>query len=178
MQPYFVNNFEMIGLKATLLKFGSQGEKTGWTYVLIPSKIAEKIKPGNKKSFRVKGSVDELKIAAVSLLPLGGGDFIMPVNATMRKAIRKNNGAAVVLEIEEDKAPVKLSAALLACLDDDPEGKTYFSKLPRSHQQYYSKWIESAKTDETKTKRIAACINAFANKLTFSQMMQMHKKLT
>jgi hypothetical protein len=166
----------MIGFKTTLLKFDKQGEKTGWTYILIPSKIAEKIKPGNKKSFRIKGKIDELKIKSVALLPMGGGDFIMPVNATIRKAIKKNKGATVIIEMEEDKAAVKLSAALLACLEDDPDSKSYFSKLPGSHQNYYSKWIESAKTDATKTKRIATCINAFANKLTFSQMMQTHKK--
>ena len=166
----------MIGFKTTLLKFDKQGEKTGWTYILIPSKIAGKIKPGNKKSFRIKGKIDELKIKSVALLPMGGGDFIMPVNATMRKAIKKNKGATVIIEMEEDKAAPKLSAALLACLEDDPGSKSYFSKLPGSHQNYYSKWIESAKTDATKTKRIATCINAFANKLTFSQMMQMHKK--
>ncbi len=166
----------MIGFKATLLKFDKQGEKTGWTYVLIPQKIAEKIKPANKKSFRIKGRIDEFKIKSVALLPMGGGDFIMPVNAIMRKAIKKSKGATVVLEMEEDKAELKLSAELLACLADEPEAKAYFNSLPRSHQQYYSKWIESAKTDSTKTKRIATCINAFANKLSYSQMMQLQKK--
>lgn len=166
----------MIGFKTTLLKFDKQGEKTGWTYILIPNKIVEKIKPGNKKSFRVKGKIDELKIKSVSLLPMGGGDFIMPVNATMRKAIKKNKGAVVTIEMEEDNAIIKLSAGLLACLDDDPESKSYFNNLAPSHQHYYSKWIESAKTDATKIKRIALCINAFGKGLSYAQMMQLQKK--
>ncbi|MFT3911250.1 MAG: YdeI/OmpD-associated family protein [Ferruginibacter sp.] len=166
----------MIGFKTTLLKFDKQGEKTGWTYILIPNKIAEKIKPGNKKSFRIKGKIDEFKIKSVALLPMGGGDFIMPVNATMRKAIKKNNGASVTVEMEIDKAPLKLSPGLMACLEDDPDSKSYFDKLAPSHQQYYSKWIESAKTDATKTKRIALCITAFANKLSYPEMMRLQKK--
>jgi len=48
--------------------------------------------------------------------------------------------------------------------------------LPGSHQQYFSRWIESAKTDATKTKRIAMAINAFSKKLGYSQMMQLQKK--
>lgn len=166
----------MIGFKTTLLRFDRQGEKTGWTYILIPAKIAEKIKPDTKRSFRIKGKIDDFKIKSVALMPMGGGDFIMPVNATMRKAIKKTNGAKVVIEMEEDKAQVKLSAELLACLADEPEATTYFNSLPKGHQQYYSKWIETAKTQATKTKRIATVINAFVNKLSYPQMMQLHRK--
>jgi hypothetical protein len=45
----------MIKFTATLLKFDKQGEKTGWTYIEIPADLAQKLKPGNKKIFRVKG---------------------------------------------------------------------------------------------------------------------------
>jgi hypothetical protein len=166
----------MIGFKTTLLKFDKQGEKTGWTYILIPFKIAEKIKPGTKTSFRVKGKIDDHKIKSVALLPMGGGDFIMPVNATMRKAIKKTKGGTVIMELEKDTAPLKLSAELLACLEDEPEAKAYFDTLPGSHRQYFSKWIESAKTEATKTKRIATVVIAFANKLTYPQMLQLHRK--
>lgn len=166
----------MIGFKAKLMRFDKQGEKTSWTYILIPGKIADKIKPGTRRSFRIKGSIHDHELRSVALIPMGGGDFILPVNASMRKAIQKNKGDVVEIEMEEDKSPVRLSASLLECLDDEPESKAYFSKLPASHQQYYSKWIESAKTDVTKTKRIAAAIHAFSNKLTYAQMIQLQRK--
>ena len=166
----------MISFKTTLLKFDRQGEKTGWTYITIPQKITQELKPGNKKSFRVKGTIDEHAIRSVALLPMGEGEFIMPVNATMRKAILKRKGDTVKLALELDHAVLKISAALLACLEDEPDATEYFKKLPGSHQQYYSKWIESAKTDATKTKRIALAINAFSKKMSFSQMMQLRKK--
>ena len=46
----------MIKFTATILKFDKQGEKTGWTYIIIPSEMAQQLYPGNKKSFRVKAS--------------------------------------------------------------------------------------------------------------------------
>ncbi|MEI9933350.1 MAG: DUF1905 domain-containing protein [Ferruginibacter sp.] len=69
------------------MKFGEQGEKTGWSYILVKKEIAEKLKPGNKKSFRVKGKLDEYSIKGIALVPMGEGNFIMAINATMRKAM-------------------------------------------------------------------------------------------
>ena len=166
----------MIVFKTILLKFDKQGEKTGWTYITIPQKIADKLKPGYKRSFRVKGLIDEHKIKAVALLPMGEGDFIMPINAIMRKALMKRKGDTVKVSLEIDNASVKISTVLLECMEDDPAALEYFKKLPVSHQNYYSKWIESAKTDSTKTKRIALAMNAFSKKMSFSQMMQLQKK--
>ncbi|MEJ0102256.1 MAG: DUF1905 domain-containing protein [Bacteroidota bacterium] len=71
----------MVQYTATILQFAEQGEKTGWTYIEIPADIAQKLKPGNKKSFRVKGKLDNHPIKKVALLPMGGGRFIMPLNA-------------------------------------------------------------------------------------------------
>ena len=94
----------------------------------------------------------------------------------MRKAIQKRNGDSVSVNLEEDNTKQKLSTSLLACLEDEPDGKAFFFTLPPSHQQYYSKWIESAKTDTTKTKRIATVLQALSHKLTYSQMMEFHRK--
>ena len=44
----------MIQFTVTIHRFEKQGEKTGWTYIEIPSDIAQKLKPGNKKSFQGK----------------------------------------------------------------------------------------------------------------------------
>ena len=75
----------MIKCSATIQKFDAQGEKTGWTYITIPAVIAKKINPGVKKSYRVKGKLDEFEIDKVALIPMGEGDFIMAINAVMRK---------------------------------------------------------------------------------------------
>jgi len=176
--PIFIGGIIImkIGFNATLQKFASQGEKTGWTYVAVPQKIADKLLPGNKRSFRIKGTIDEHLIQQVALLPMGDGNFIMPVNATMRKAIRKQKGAVVKMEIEIDTSKQILSEELLVCLEDEPEAYQRFKKLPQSHQQYYSRWIESAKTEATKAKRIALAVNTLCRHMNFSEMLQSQKK--
>ena len=47
-----------------------------------------------------------------------------------------------------------LSVDFMECLSDEPKALEKFNSLPKGHQRYFSKWIEDAKTDPTKTKRI------------------------
>ncbi len=161
-----------IGFDSILEKFGSMGEKTGWTYIKIPLSVTAKLMPGTRKSFRVKGLLDEHSIKAVALIPMGEGQFIMPINASMRKAIRKNIGATITGVLELDAEPIPLSSGLLECLQDEPDALKNFTDLLPSHQQYYSKWIESAKTEVTKVKRIGVVVNGLARGLDFGTMLR------
>ncbi|MBS1607301.1 MAG: DUF1905 domain-containing protein [Bacteroidetes bacterium] len=166
----------MVKYTTTILQFAEQGEKTGWTYIEIPVDIAEKLKPGNKKSFRVKGKLDNFSIQKIALLPMGGGRFIMALNAEMRKRIGKRKGAMLKVQIEEDETPLKISKELLECLKDEPKAFAQFNKMPRSHQHYYSKWIESAKTESTKAKRIAMTVNAMIKGMDYGEMLRAARK--
>ena len=162
----------MVEFTVTIKRFDKQGEKTGWTYIEIPAAIAQQLNPENKKSFRVKGFLDNYSFSGVSLLPLGGGDFIMALNATIRKCISKGKGAILQVKMEADKSPVLPSAELMECSSDEPQALAYFNKLRKSHQNYFSKWIESAKTEATKAKRIAQTVNACARGQHFGEMMR------
>ena len=71
----------MVKFNTTILKYGDMGEKSGWTFVVIPADLAAKLKPGNKKSFRVKGKLDDIPIAGIALLPIGAGEFILTLNS-------------------------------------------------------------------------------------------------
>ncbi len=164
-----------VGFTATLEKFQSQGEKTGWTFVTIPKKVAEKLNPGVKKSYRVKGKLDNLAIKSVALVPMGGGDFIMAVNAQMRKGIHKQKGEKVNVELELDTTKFVLNKELMECLADEPVAMKEFQQMAPSHQRYYSKWIDSAKTEATKTKRIALAIDTLAKKMNYGEMIRSQK---
>ena len=132
----------MVSFTTTIKKFDRQGEKTGWTYIEIPAGIADELNPGVKKSYRVKGKLDNFKIKGVALLPMGGGVFIIPLNAAMRKAIGKRNGAKLKVLLETDNDPFRMNADFMECLADEPIAKKHFESLPGSHQKYFSKWIE------------------------------------
>jgi Domain of unknown function (DUF1905)/Bacteriocin-protection, YdeI or OmpD-Associated len=164
----------MVQFTATILQFAEQGEKTGWSYVTIPSDIANQLKPGFKKSFRVKGKLDNYSIFQQALLPMGNGEFILPLKASIRKVIYKNKGAMLKLALEEDKKPLKVSAELMECFADSPKAEKKFKSLPLSHQMYYSKWIESAKTVGTKAKRIGLTILAMEKNLTYAEMLKLN----
>jgi len=166
----------MVQFTATIKQFAVQGEKTGWTYIEIPSDIAQELKPGNKKSFRVKGKLDNCVIKGIALLPMGGGAFIMALNNSMRKSTGKRKGAMLKVQLQVDTEVYKLNPDFAACLADDPPAQSFFSKLPKSHQNYFSKWIDSAKTDQTKTKRIAVAVNALSRKMGFGEMLRSQRK--
>lgn len=162
----------MVKFTTTILKFDKKGEKTGWSYIVIPADIAQKIKPGNKKSFHVKGKLDSHSFRRSALLPMGEGEFILPINATIRKAIGKRSGAMLTVQAEEDKSDFIFNPDLMACLEDEPSALAFFRKQPGSHQRYFSKWIDSAKTDATKAKRIAMAVNAMTRGKGFGEMLR------
>ena len=166
----------MIHFNAVIKKFAEQGEKTGWSYIEIPEEIASKMKPGYKKSFRVKGSLDNYEIERTSLLPMGGGSFIIPINATIRKALGKRKGAVIKVSLTEDAREVEINKTFLVCLADEPQALEFFNSLPGSHRNYFSKWIESAKTEETKANRIARAVTALSRKLGYAEMMRIAKE--
>lgn len=161
-----------IQFTTTIQKFGAKGEKTGWTYIEIPADLAAQLKSGNKKEFKVKGKLDKYAIKRLSVLPMGGGVFILPLNAAMRKAIGKNQGAILAVSLEEDKSEFIFNADFMECLADDPTAKAFFDSLTGSHQRYFSKWIDSAKTEPTKIKRITMAVNALAKKWGYGEMIR------
>ena len=162
----------MLSFTTTILKFSKQGEKTGWTYIIVPDKIAKKLNPGVKKSYRVKGKLDEFKIEKVALIPMGKGDFILSVNAAMRKGTGKRFGASLKVQLEVDDSPILPPAALMECLQDEPQALKHFNSLPQGHRNYFAKWIETAKTEPTKTKRIAMVIKTMVRKMDFGAMLR------
>lgn len=166
----------MISYTTQIKKFDEQGEKTGWTYIEIPAQIAEQLKPGTKVSFLVKGKLDDVAIKGASLLPMGGGNFIFPLKNDLRKKLGKNKGAMLQVHLAADNAPYQINEDFIICLKDNPTAALHFNNLPGSHQKYFSKWIESAKTEMTKAKRIAQAVQAMQYKLSYAEMMRKNKE--
>lgn len=172
------NIYQLIKFKAVIQKYGEQGEKTGWTFVEIPEKLAQELFPGNKKSFRVKGKLDDLAISAQALIPVGGGVFILPLKAELRKQLGKRKGETILLDITRDANPdpVPMPEDFAACMEDEPDAAINFKKLPRSHQHYYIRWINSAKTEPTRVKRMAQAIVALSKGRHYGEMIRELKK--
>jgi hypothetical protein len=166
----------MISFVTTIQKFDKKGEKTGWSYIEISPAQAQKMLPGQKVSFRVKGSIDAFKFEKTALLPMGDGNFILPMNATIRKAIGKRHGDKVKVVMEADMSKFQLSADLMTSLRDEPQALEFFKSLAGSHQKYFSKWIESAKTAQTKTRRIVMAVIALSKRQGYAEMIRSNKR--
>jgi hypothetical protein len=165
----------MIRFNATIERFQKMGEKTGWSYIEISATQANKLKPGYKVSFRIKGQIDNYQFEKLALIPMGKGKFILPINGTIRKAIGKKHGDRIAVTMEADERKPALSKDLMACLADDPAALAFFKTLPGSHQLYFSKWIESAKTAQTKTKRIVMAVVGLGKKQNYPEMLRANK---
>jgi hypothetical protein len=167
----------MIEFTTIMLQFAEQGEKTGWTYIDIPADIAQQLKPGNKKSFRVRGMLDALPVSGLALMPMGEGTFIMALKADIRKALHKIAGAMLRCKLEEDvDYKVEIPGDLQECFDFEPETWDFFNSLPKSHREYFIKWINEAKTNETRAKRIVNTVNAMLRKWGFNVMLREMRK--
>ncbi len=156
----------MVTFSAVIRKFRDKGEKSGWTYIEIPRDIAMRLRPGQKTSFQVKGFLDAHPFEKVNLLPMGEGKFIMALNAAIRKRTGKREGALLSVQLAPDESPFEYPEDIMACLEDEPAALAYFRKLPESHRKWYVKWIQSAKTDPTRAKRIAGLVNTCLQKAT------------
>ena len=165
----------MIIFTTTIMKFDGQGEKTSWTYITIPANIAVQLQPESKKSFRVKGKLDAHTINGIALVPVGGGDYIMALNADLRKALGKRKGATLNVELAVDTVPYQINTSFMECMEDEPNALLYFKSLPLTYQHYFSKWIESAKTESTKVKRISQAVSALDRKMGYPEMINANK---
>jgi hypothetical protein len=130
--------------------------KGGWTYVDLPQII-----PNRKALFgwvKVKGTIDGFEIKKYHLMPYGNGKLFLPVKAEIRKKIKKEAGDYVQVILYFDNEPTEIPKELLLCLQDEPAALEFFNSLNENEKLNYIKWIYSAKSDDTKTVRIATTI--------------------
>jgi len=98
---------------------------------------------------------------------MGDGKLFLPVNATIRKKIKKEEGDYIHVILHPDNEPLEVPEEMLLCLEDEPVALKFFKLLSESEQKFYIQWIYSAKKEETKIDRMAKAINRLARRLKF-----------
>jgi hypothetical protein len=86
-----------------------------------------------------------------------GGEFILGLNRAVRLEAGVQAGDTVEVEIELDTAPreVVVPDALAGALAHDVAARAAFEALSYSHRKEYARWIDEAKRDETRERRLA-----------------------
>lgn len=134
--------------------------KGGWTYAAIPEVLQDKKSPFGW--VKVKGSIDDFEIKNHKLMPMGNGKLFLPVKASIRKKIGKEEGDYVRVVLFSDNSPTEIPEELLDCLKEDPVLYQTFLNYTFGQQKEFIDWIYSAKTDNTKVDRIAETLNMLA----------------
>ena len=86
-----------------------------------------------------------------------GGEFLLGLNRSVREAAQAQAGDSVEVSIELAHAPreVEVPDALARALAADAAARAAFEALAYSRRKEYARWIETAKREETRDRRVA-----------------------
>jgi hypothetical protein len=89
-----------------------------------------------------------------------GGRALLGLNRKVREAAAVEAGQEVSVELERDDEPrfVEVPSDLAAALEADRAVRETFDGLSYTHRKEYVRWIEGAKREETRVRRIAKSI--------------------
>ena len=148
----------LVDKKYLLEKYPGKG---GWTYAVISEILQEKKAPFGW--VKVKGSIDSYKIKNYTLMPMGNGKLFLPVKASIRKEIGKQEGDWVQVILYADNSLIEIPEEFLLCLTDVPIAHNNFINFSQGQQKEYIDWIYAAKKEVTRVERIAESINKIEN---------------
>ena len=129
------------------------------TGIAIPEAVIEQLGAGKKPPLRVKLNSYEYRITAGVM----NSRSMIPVSAAVRDAAGLTAGDRVDVELVVDSTQrtVDIPADLTASFEANPAAKSYFDTLSNSIQRYHVDSINTAKSDETRQRRIDKAISLF-----------------
>jgi uncharacterized protein YdeI (YjbR/CyaY-like superfamily) len=88
------------------------------------------------------------------------GEALLGLNRAVRQEAGVEAGDKVEVRLELDTAPreVEVPEALAKALAEDDEARDAFEKLAYTHRKEFVRWIEEAKRDETRERRVSNTI--------------------
>ncbi|WP_433163712.1 YdeI/OmpD-associated family protein [Kribbella sp. CA-247076] len=140
------------------MKFTAELESTGKTTAgfEVPAEVVETLGGGAhpKVKVTVQGYTFRTSIARM------GGRYLLGVSAERRTEAGVSAGDVLEVDVELDTAPreVDVPEELAAALAADAKAQEFWETLSYSKQQWHVLQVTSAKTDETRTRRIEKSI--------------------
>jgi len=88
------------------------------------------------------------------------GEFLVGLNRAVREEAGVDAGETVEVRLELDQAPreVDVPEALAAALAAHADARARFDSLAYTHRKEFARWVEEAKRDETRERRVATAI--------------------
>jgi Bacteriocin-protection, YdeI or OmpD-Associated/Domain of unknown function (DUF1905) len=141
------------------MKFHATVELDGKTAtgIRVPDEIVTALGGGNRPRVRVtlEGYSYQTTVARMR------GEFKLPVSAAVREQAGVAAGDDVDVELQLDTAPRELTIPddLAEMLEQQPHAKRAFEQLSYTSQKRHVLAIESAKTPETRQRRLGKAID-------------------
>lgn len=132
-----------------------RGNTTG---IQVPEDILEQLNGGKKPLVKVTLNGYTYRSAVGKM----DGEFMISLSAENRTNANVQGGQTLEVTIELDNEPrtVELPEELQAEFDRNEDAKTAYEKLAPSRKKALVLFINEAKTDETRKKRIEKAINS------------------
>ena len=132
------------------------GNNTG---IVVPDEVIGQLDAGKRPSVVVSLNGYEYRTTAGVM----GGRSMIPVSAAVRGATGLKGGdpVSVTLTVADAPREVIVPADLAAALAADPRAGAFFGKLSNSLRRYHVDSITSAKTADTRQRRIDKAIALF-----------------
>lgn len=133
-----------------------QNAGAGGAFVEVPFDVEEAF--GSKKP-RVRAMIEGVPYRGM-LTRMGGPNHILIILKGIREQIGKSFGDQVKVTLEADTEPrvLEIPKDLMKELKKDREAKAFFDKLSYTHRKEYVMWINEAKREETRQRRIVKTI--------------------
>lgn len=145
-----------------LEKFPGKG---GWTFVRLPE-----IKTSSGRSLgwdKLRILFDDFEVPEMGLLSLGNGQRFLPVKAEIRKAIGKQAGDQMRLQLFALIKEIDIRSEFLLCLEDEPKAIIHFQNWKVPEREKYISWIEQGQNTEQQVERMAKAVDRIAEGLLF-----------
>jgi hypothetical protein len=132
------------------------GNNTG---IVVPDELIERLGAGRRPAV----IVDVNGYQYPSTVGVMGGRHMISISAAVRKdtGLQAGDQIHVILTLAEGPREVTVPDDLAAALTADPPAGAFFGKLSNSLQRYHVDNINSAKTAETRQRRIDKAVSLF-----------------
>jgi len=113
---------------------------------------------GTRARVPVRGTINGFPFRS-SLMPMGGC-HMMPVNRTLREGagVKPGDTVEVVMERDEEERTVEAPPILKKALARSKAARANWEKLAFTHKKEMVVWIEGAKQEETRARRLAKVV--------------------
>jgi hypothetical protein len=151
-----------IRFSAMLFRPVATAKAVAWTFLTLPKEASARLPSRGITS--IEGTLNGLAFRA-RLAPDGQGGHWLKVDRKLREAAGAKAGDIVSLEIApaaeepEPRAPADLRKALAAA---HPKTRAVWSDITPAARRDWVQWIESAKQEATRLKRIASACDMLA----------------